>query len=313
MAANHLESAPQQAVERLILASAPEREQTLQELWDRYSPKFSLTEDKPGFSLEGGPFGLVLFTHRTMLQIWLLGFAAWRALHSYGGLLVLIDLTTKELDTDLLYTLSGQSEADDRFDGLVKKIRDLGQVDEVSHFRWPDEVPHPDSGKPEDVEGSAIFDLVCLATTYTFLHEVQHVKFLQDGTAPSEPTLEELECDRFARAIFLDSIETYSATSGFPAEKVRSKRAIGLALGSFFLLVLTPAELWGGSRSHPPIAQRIRQLADACDLPAHDPFWNYLSCLVLSQLRTENRMPSKIGGASTKELCFGLLDLLNPT
>jgi len=81
---------PQSAVERLILASAPEKEPDLKRLWDLYAPQFSLIEDKPGFSLEAGPFGLVLFTNRTMLQIWLLGFAAWKAVYSYGGLLVLM-------------------------------------------------------------------------------------------------------------------------------------------------------------------------------------------------------------------------------
>jgi hypothetical protein len=73
------------AVKQLILAAAPERQAEFEEIWREYSPEFSLAEDRLGFNLEAGPFGLVLFTSRTMLQIWFLGHAAWKALHAYGG------------------------------------------------------------------------------------------------------------------------------------------------------------------------------------------------------------------------------------
>ena len=73
----------EEAVKRLILGAAPEREDDFLSLWNQYAPQIEFIEDKEGFSLEAGAFGLVLFNHKSMAQIWLLGFAAQYAFHAY--------------------------------------------------------------------------------------------------------------------------------------------------------------------------------------------------------------------------------------
>jgi len=72
-----------EAVHQLILESAPERRDELENLWNKYSPTFARASDEAGFKMEGGPWGLILFTPRTTGQIWILGFAAWRAFEAY--------------------------------------------------------------------------------------------------------------------------------------------------------------------------------------------------------------------------------------
>lgn len=298
------------AVKQLILAAAPERQPELERIWRDYSPEFAWIGDKLGFHLEAGPYGLILFTSRTMLQIWFLGFAAWKALQAYGGLLWFVNATTKEFTAEWLNSTEGQSSADKDFDFLVGKVKELARVENIEAFQWPDSVPRPQNGRPGDVQAAVVFDLTCLASAYVFLHEVRHVTLHKNGRPSLEAALEEFECDRFAREMLLGSLEIFSVNAGFPKGKVKSKRAMGVALASFVLLVVTPSELWGGSRAHPPIADRIRQLTDELDLHVEDSFWNYLACLILAQLRFEGQMPSGLRFHSIKDLCLQLLTLL---
>src|ERR1700690_4015800 len=77
------------AIRDLILEAAPERTMELEKLWDEHAPQFDHASDKPGFQVEGGPFGLIPFTPRTMGQVWMLGVASWRAFEAYCPYLLL--------------------------------------------------------------------------------------------------------------------------------------------------------------------------------------------------------------------------------
>lgn len=85
-----MEEAGVPEVSELVLAllrgAIPERSEELAALW-RHALNFDVIQDKPGFEIKGGGFGSVVFTPRTLHQIWLLGFAAWRAFEAYGGIL----------------------------------------------------------------------------------------------------------------------------------------------------------------------------------------------------------------------------------
>ena len=50
-----------ETIKRLILAAAPEREKEFGSVWDEFSPQIEFIEDREGFSLEAGAFGLILF------------------------------------------------------------------------------------------------------------------------------------------------------------------------------------------------------------------------------------------------------------
>ena len=300
-----------QVVKQQIIDSAPEKERELEEIWRQYSPIFSLAEDKPGFSIEAGPYGLLIFTNRTMLYIWILGFAAWKALHAYSSLLLILKVSEQSFKAEEIKKIPDQIEVDNAFEGLINELRKLGDIERIEDFKWPASVHFPAYRQDLDIEGKAVYDLVCMAMAYIFLHEVQHIRFLQDGDAPDDPYDEELECDRFARDMLMDRIKTYSRQSGYPLQKVRSKRAMSLALASFLLLELTPTQFWGDSRSHPPISQRIRLVTDFVNLPSDDWFWNYTSCLLLAKLRSEKMLPNNIEFVDEKDLCTKLLQILD--
>jgi hypothetical protein len=297
------------AVRQLILAAAPERLSDLEKILSEYSPEFSLINDKPGFSLEAGPYGLVLFTSRTLHQIWLLGFAAWKSFLSYSGPLVL-QISAKEFSFDWINSTPGQYEADEEVDRIMRIVKNLQSIESAAEFCWPEDIPRPEQGRPLDVQKAVTFDLVCLATAYVFLHEVRHVGLQATDSPRLDAISEELECDRFARELLFGALDRFAQEMGYPPKKVRTKRAMGVAVASFLLLVITPAELWGGSRSHPPISARIGQLTDALEFSHDDPFWIFLTCLVLTQLRSEKHDIPNIKISNAKELCISLLPFL---
>ena|SRR5215469_1701574 len=75
-----------EAIDQLIGTAVPERRDDLNALWRLYSPQFRLWSDRAGFVMQTG-CGAVCFTQRTLLQIWLLGFAAWRAVEAYADII----------------------------------------------------------------------------------------------------------------------------------------------------------------------------------------------------------------------------------
>jgi hypothetical protein len=88
-------------VHEMIVESAPERRPELEDLWRQYSPTFMRASDKPGYQMEGGAFRLILFTGRTTAQIWILGFATWRAFEAYCPYLLLrIAITSDAIALD---------------------------------------------------------------------------------------------------------------------------------------------------------------------------------------------------------------------
>jgi len=94
------EELTEDAVKRLIVASAPERKKEFESLWSEFFPQIEFIEDREGFSLEAGAFSLILFNHKSMSQIWLLGFAAQYALHAYSPYLVLSQLLKLPITSD---------------------------------------------------------------------------------------------------------------------------------------------------------------------------------------------------------------------
>lgn len=81
---DHLDQLSRDAVERVVFASAPEQEPKLRAIWKRHSHHFTIVDDRGGMTLDAGAFGVVRFSHRTMLEFWLLSFATWKALEAFS-------------------------------------------------------------------------------------------------------------------------------------------------------------------------------------------------------------------------------------
>jgi hypothetical protein len=245
-----------QAIDRLIVAAAPERRADLDPFWSRYRPQFVLGADRPGFVMEANPFGAVIFTNKALLQLWLLGFAAWRAVEAYSTIIRVCAGSQILFDPPSVAELPGQRELDAQFDRLLASAAELGKARDDKTFHWPEDVPQPGTENFASIYDKAAHDLVCIATAYFFLHELKHLAFAQDLNAPNDPLVEELACDRFARDFLLDMVPAFAAGIGKSTEEVLAKRVAALSLAAFVLLDLTPLQRWNTSRTHPAMAER---------------------------------------------------------
>lgn len=269
------------AVKIVICGSAPEREAELHQMWEEHQPAVNQTDDKNGFTLEAGSFGLVLFDHKTMCQIWLLGFAAQHSFNLYIPYLILSQVTGLSFSPADTVTEQESIDIHKEISNLYKAIKDLNEANSVDGITWPPGIPKPDDGKPSDVNGSMAFDLLCMASAYCFLHELRHVQLRNLGSELN-PIQEEHECDKYARDFLLEKIEEYARQSGYDLTLLKNKRGMAIALASILLLVVTPESHWQGSASHPSVVSRIQELVNATGVSDNDYFWSYLACLLLS-------------------------------
>lgn len=290
-----------QAIGELILEAAPERRAEIVNLWQKYAPQFSYMSDKNGFQMEAGPWGLILFTPRTMGQIWILGFAAWRALEAYCPYVLLCN----EIVHSTMPDDPDQVEA--ALEEELRKVEELRNISCVDAFEWPSVIPEPSSSLPKAVRERAIVDSIKIASAYVFLHEIQHVLFARSAARPLDRKAEELECDRFARDFLLERIPDYCINTGYAEDAVLEKRLIGLALGGFILLQITKDR--GGSESHPAVAERLGHLTqNNGDAKTHS--WVYACCLLLSVLRREGKLPSRLAFSDPRDLFKKMVQVL---
>jgi len=289
----------------LILEAAPEQARELEVLWEKYRPQFAHAADKIGFEIGGGPWGLIPFTPRTMGQIWILGFVAWRALEAYCPYILLCS----EIAPCAMSNVPGQAAADKALEDELGKVEELRTIPNIKSFVWPSHIPEPASAPPSEVRERAIVDSVKIAAAYVFLHELRHVMF-DEGSRPTDVKDEEIECDRYARDFLLRKIPDYSVSTGYAEEAVMNKRLIGLALGGFVLVEITPKRKRAGSATHPPIASRLRELVQKSSISVRASMWVYACCLLMSVLRREGKLPPTLTFADPADLFERLVLLL---
>lgn len=267
-------------INSIILASSPEKQGELEGLWEKYSPQFNLRDDNSGFSLSV-IFGTVVFDHKSLCNMWLLGFAAQKAFSAYSPLIILSNLMNIKISHDSLPGDAEQTAQLADFKLIIDKILELKKLSNIDDFSWPEDVPKPYDGKPLDVNGAMAFDLICMSGAYCFLHEVQHLRFDSDGRG-IDVYEEELQCDKFARDTLLSEVSKYSAESGYNENVVYAKRAMSIALASFLLFAITPKENWGKTETHSKIKDRINKLAKSVDIDGNSYFWIYFGSLTMS-------------------------------
>lgn len=298
------------AVKLVICASAPEREAELRQMWEEHQPAVNQTDDKKGFNLEAGSFGLVLFDHKTMCQIWLLGFAAQHAFNLYIPYLILFQATGLSFSPTDTTTEQEAVDIHGKISVLYLAIKELKDAEIIDSVTWPSGIPKPGEGKPSDVNGSMVFDLLCMASAYCFLHELRHVQYrnMRDNLNPIQ---EEHECDKFARNFLLEKIEEYAQQSGYDLTLLKNKRGMAIALASVLLLVITPDSHWQGSTSHPSVVSRIQELVNTIGVSDNDYFWSYLSCLLLSVISSKAISVDPAIVKTQREYCLILLGAIN--
>lgn len=298
------------AVKTVICASAPEREAELSQMWDAYQPNVNQVSDRSGFTLEAGSFGLVLFDHKTMCQIWLLGFVAQYSFILYSPYLILSQINGWSFSPDDTSIEQEAIKINNEISALYETMINLKEAENIDFITWPSGIPRPYDGKPSDVNGSMVFDLLCMAAAYCFLHELRHVQLRNLGDT-SDPIQEEHECDKYARDFLLEKIENYAQQSNYDLELLKNKRGMAIALASILLLVVTPESHWEGSTTHPSVVSRIQELVNAIGISENGYFWSYLACLLLSVISSKKISIDSVIVKTQREYCLILLDTIN--
>jgi hypothetical protein len=286
----------------------PERDTEIKEYINKYTPYFSLCDDRPGFTIEAGAFGILKFTSRTMHMMWILGFAANQAFKSHSSLIALLNNSGADLSTSWLNEIPDQNKEEKKYSDLINKVIELSESNNLDRYIWPSTVPKPWEGKPTDAEGAAAFDLICMSGVYVFLHEMKHIAFSFDSNAPETLQDEELQCDLFSKDLMLGRLSEYSESSGYPLNLLTTKRAMAIVLAQFFMLVITPIESWTGTNSHPSISERVTAMVGNLDLHDNDTLWLYLTSLLFAHYRHLGLGEFNISFSSYRQLSEVLME-----
>jgi hypothetical protein len=292
-----------QAVLDLCVEAAPERRLELEGLWKQYGPEIVHKSDEPGFNI-GNAWNLIPFTPRSMGQVWLLGFAAWRALIAYCPYILLL----KEIVASGIYNAPGQAQADRAYQCALEKAEELRTIANIEAFTWPADIPGPATSLPEAATDRATIDLVKVAGAYVFLHEFRHLMFGADGDRPQDSHAEEIACDKFARDFLLEKIPDYCAATGYKQEAVLNKRLMGLVVGGFILLQVTVDR--PGSNTHPAVALRLRELVQKGGGFAGLSAGVFGCCALLAVLRQKKELPARVAFSDPQDLFEKLIPLL---
>ena len=140
--------------------------------------QYERATDRPAMHLEATAFfgkGLVVFTDRTLQQVWLIAYLAWRTLHEQSGFVIVSLLNNAPYAPHQ----SGMNAKEDEFmthvDRLGRALADLRSAD-AGAAPWPADVPQltPDLSGLRDIEDRTAYELACFAGSFLLLHETCH-------------------------------------------------------------------------------------------------------------------------------------------
>lgn len=297
-------------IENLLLGACPERREELQALWHQYRPTFALSQDLVGTTFKAAG-NRVIWSHKTVAHDWIIAFAGWQVFRAYGAP-ILVAAMTGELTAGLFQSDEGLSAAEAGFDEMTYSARAAREVDRFEDIPWPPSVPMlTDNRESLPSEAQVSFDLAALSLAASFLHELRHVQFWTDKNAPGDVQQEERACDAFSRTFLLDRVADYATETEQDAVAVANKRIMGLATAAYIIDEATPRSGSAGlAESHPPSADRFRELVLKGEAPQTADCWTYTASLLLASLRRANRMPRRLQFSSPRHLCDQLVALL---
>jgi len=291
-----------EAVDQLFSGVVPERIDELRLVWGNEEDRVRLI-DTPRFLLQQ-MWGTIQVSELALRQLWLAGYAAWRAVDAYNIPLALFPL--KDFDADAWRLSPSHAEKEAVFDRLFNKIIELGEHGGVEGFEWPAEAPIPEEGlKISDPEMKATFDLVCMAGAYVFAHEIAHGLYKRVGDSSDDKIEEERACDGWALSLMLDQADAYAVANGWLSKDVRCKRILGIVIAQLTIVVLTPREVWDQSDDHPSVSERLRSVLSAASEPTPDWFWITVTSMLLAFTRmTGVNIDRKPSSESLRDFAF---------
>ncbi|HSI49179.1 MAG TPA: hypothetical protein VLA61_12980 [Ideonella sp.] len=299
-------------IANLLLGACPERASELEVFWEKFEPRFAVKDDGAGLDISARG-NKVSWMHKTFVHDWVVAFAGFKALAAYGPHVWSGEAFSGEISTQALSADEGLCAAEAELETLLYFAKQLGLVADLEELDWPGDVPPPGTGREllASTEDQACFDIACLAAAATFLHELRHVQFSAEKNAPTVRADEERACDDFSRTMLLERVDVYSATTGEVADRVASKRVIGLASAALAIAQAESQSMASAvQNSHPPIRRRFVHLVLEADVADNATCWSYTACLLIALLRRGARLPQQVQFDSPKNLCQQLVDLL---
>lgn len=300
----------------LIEKGAPERRERLEKFREKYAFCFEEVAGKPGFVLNANK-DRVQFARKDLQVMWLLGFSLWKSLEAFAPGLALSIWTRAPFHS--------VSEQDDKFKDFERDYRErieavmtLIAANELTCKAWPPDIPLPQAESREDLtdpQDKAVYDLVMMATSVLFLHELKHVEFdAEDDAGNPRPQRaeEELQCDVWARDWFMSGLADYARKNSHTYQEVCSKRAMALLLVCEYLRLEDEQAGRIINKDYPPLAQRIKALSGAINLPDNDKFWFFSACILIAEMRRKANSLPRFDDMSPKKITESLIDVLAP-
>lgn len=274
---------------------APERSDELAALVREYNPAFLVANDQPSFLLEASPsFGFVRYVNRALLHVWVLAWAMWKEMYCWSSELWFLAKDGKPFVLAELDALPDQAASYADADAVYSEGMAFIQSNPLEWTLWPSQVPRPLEIAAGTQEDWVVKDFVHHALAFFFLHELRHIVLHHDGIQFESQHDEELECDRWAADFLLARSDLYAAAAAEDATKVKSKRAMGVALGTAVIAHIQELGLWEAGTQHPPIAERMKNLVSALALPGTDLSWTVACSFLLAGLRRRAVVPDRL-------------------
>ncbi|MBQ56775.1 MAG: peptidase U49, Lit peptidase [Pseudomonadaceae bacterium] len=293
----------------LLRGAVPERADEISGLWRKYGHDVEVATSTKGVTMNAN-VKRIKFDIKTIDLFWLLGFSAWRAIEVYSPAVVLATMTGVSLDDALnIDEERGQFEFD--YKQRIASVQSLIAAEQTADISWPADIPKPTDDRENlgDVQHQAAFDLTALALAFSFFHELRHVMFCADHSAPSTRPEEEVACDSWARDFMMSGLAVFAKTHGHSYADVQGKRAAGITLAAVIIHAITPIHAHWGDQQYPPIAERLTAMIHGYKLPEDSPFWMLTTCWLIALMRQENRSLD-IVAESNREMVEELLNRL---
>lgn len=298
-------------IENLLVGACPEREIEMRQAWQALQPKFYIKQDGDGHGLSARG-NHISWMHKSWALDWAIAALGMHVVTAYRPHILAarafnVPITLEALAQDTVVALA-QMQMDEVI-YFVRSVQKSGRLPED----WPAIIPIPGEcpDPSTNPNGKAIFDLACLAAAASMFHELRHVQFSRERDAPPLGSDEERACDEHARAMLLDKIDEYCAATGEPYPRVLDKRIMGLATAA---LCMTYEEQVGMraaiENTHPPARERFEILLRDTGADEQALCWEYVSCLLIHFLHSQNRLPEIIASSSAKNLTTQLIALL---
>lgn len=292
----------------LLRMVAPERSSELDAIVQKYSPSFVEASDQPRFVMQASLFGFVQYSNRTLLQVWLFGWVMWKEMYCWSTFIWLLSQNKQPFVLSEFEDMPDQAESYANADSVHSQAMVFARSDPIDWVCWPPSIPKPLEIAQGSKEDWLIKDLVHHSIAFFLLHELRHLMLHADGRTFSSRMDEEFECDRWAAEYMIAASDNYATGSKEDPILVKSKRAMGLALGMAVIAHIQDLGLWGIGGEHPSVAERLARIEKMVNLPGNDYLWNVACSFLLASLRRQAALPQRVEFKEQRDLLRMLLE-----